>query len=186
MASFGEQLRREREVRGLSIETICDTTKVSAKHIRALEADAFGELPGGVFRRGFVRSYLSVLDLEEAAWMKRFEQTCRENGVADPADTEWATFAENVKNSRLVTRRSMGWRWIGVAAMALFLFAASWCCWRYVTHQTLLPHTPPWRHTAPGSDANKPVGDADPQPRPWLYDPQLARREGQNQRSPAS
>ena len=58
VAAFGEELRRAREERGFAVETICEATKVPAKHIRALEAGALGELPGGVFRRGFVRSYL--------------------------------------------------------------------------------------------------------------------------------
>ncbi len=95
----------------MAVEAICAATKVPAKHIRALEAGALGDLPGGVFRRGFVRSYLGVLGLEEGAWMRRFEESCRESGMRDPADMEWVTFAENVKNSRAGTRRRIGlWR----------------------------------------------------------------------------
>src|SRR6202522_4039672 len=81
LAAFGEQLRREREERGVAVEAICSATKVPLRHIRALEAGALRELPGGVFRRGFVRSYLSALGLEEDSWMKRFEESCRESGL---------------------------------------------------------------------------------------------------------
>src|ERR1035438_4516646 len=56
--AFGEQLRRAREERGVALETICEATKVPARHYRALEAGDLQELPGGVFRRAFVRSYL--------------------------------------------------------------------------------------------------------------------------------
>ncbi len=93
VAGFGEDLRRAREDRGLAVETICEATKVPAKHIRALEAGALGELPGGVFRRGFVRSYLDAVGLEKTIWMQRFEESCRESGMRDPAEIEWATFA---------------------------------------------------------------------------------------------
>jgi cytoskeletal protein RodZ len=144
VAAFGEELRREREQRGVAVETICQTTKVSAKHIRALEAGAFGELPGGVFRRGFVRSYLGALGLEEGLWMKRFEECCREIGVRDPAETEWVTFAENVKNSRGGRRRQRGMRWAGAGLLLAALGLAGWCGWRLATHRRLLPPPLVW------------------------------------------
>jgi cytoskeletal protein RodZ len=140
LAAFGEELRRAREERGLAVETICEATKVPAKHIRALEAGAFGDLPGGVFRRGFVRSYLAELGLEEGAWMKRFEESCRESGMGgDPVGMEWVTFAENVKNNRASVRRQMGIRWALVVLLLAALGVAGWCGWRLATHRRLFP-----------------------------------------------
>ncbi len=144
MAAFGEDLRRAREERGVTVETICEATKVPARHIRALEAGAFGDLPGGVFRRGFVRSYLGVLGLEEAAWMKRFEESCRESGMVDPAEMEWVAFAENVKNSRAATRRRMGMRGAVVGLLLTALALAGWCGWRLATHRKLFPSPMVW------------------------------------------
>ena len=144
MAAFGEELRRAREERGLAVEFICDATKLPAKHIRALEAGAFAELPGGVFRRGFVRSYLNVLGLEEGAWMKRFEESCRESGVRDPGNNEWAVFAENVKNNRAVSQRRMGVRRVMVGALLTAVALAGWCGWRIKTHRRLLPAPRAW------------------------------------------
>jgi cytoskeleton protein RodZ len=137
--AFGEELRRAREERGMAVETICAATKVPAKHIRALEAGALAELPGGVFRRGFVRSYLSALGLEESSWMRRFEESCRASGVRDPAEVEWATFAENVKNSRVVTGRQIGMRRVGVVLLLVALAVAGWCGWRLATHRRVIP-----------------------------------------------
>jgi cytoskeleton protein RodZ len=144
VAAFGEQLRREREERGVAVEAICSATKVPLRHIRALEAGALRELPGGVFRRGFVRSYLSALGLEEDSWMKRFEESCRESGLGDPGETEWATFAENVRNSRGLARRRAGLRWVGWAAVLVVLGMAGWCGWRLATHKTVIPPMPIW------------------------------------------
>jgi cytoskeleton protein RodZ len=144
MAAFGEELRRAREERGITIATICESTKVSAKHIRALEAGELAEVPGGVFRRGFVRSYLCVLGLEEAPWMLRFEESCRETGMRTPAEMEWTTFAENVKNSRVAPRRRAGIRWAGFVVLAAALAAAGWWGWRLATHRRLLPLPMVW------------------------------------------
>jgi cytoskeleton protein RodZ len=136
---FGEDLRRAREARGLAVESVSAATKVPLKHIRALEAGAYDQLPGGVFRRGFVRSYVGVLGLEEADWMRRFEDSCRASGLRDSSPGEWAIFAENVKNSRAQNYRRVG---VG-GAMALLLLAsiglAGWCAWRVKTHRRVMP-----------------------------------------------
>lgn len=139
MAAFGEELRRAREDRGMAVETICEATKVPAKHIRALEAGALDELPGGVFRRGFVRSYLRALGLEESVWMKRFEESCRESGTVDASDMEWVTFAENVKNNRVATSHSVKVRRVGVGILVGALALAGWCGWRLASHHRHLP-----------------------------------------------
>lgn len=128
----------------MAMETICAATKVPARHIRALEAGALNELPGGVFRRGFVRSYLKVLGLEETAWMQRFEESCRESGMLDPAEVEWARFAENVKNNRGGPRRRVGRRGVVVGLLLVVLALAGWCGWRLATHRRMLPVPMVW------------------------------------------
>jgi cytoskeleton protein RodZ len=144
VAAFGEELRREREQRGMAVEAICQVTKVSAKHIRALEAGELQELPGGVFRRGFVRSYLGALGLEQEVWMRRFEESCRQNGVGEQAGMEWMAFAENVKNSRASTRRRLGVRWVAAGAVLASMALGGWCGWRLATHRRLLPAPLVW------------------------------------------
>jgi cytoskeletal protein RodZ len=64
MASFGETLRRERELRGVSLREIADATKISVRFLQALEQDRLDVLPGGVFRRAFVKQYAQHLGLD--------------------------------------------------------------------------------------------------------------------------
>src|SRR5512139_3110952 len=64
MASFGEKLRREREMRGVSLREIADGTKISLRFLQALEDGRFEVLPGGLFPRAFVRQYASYLGLD--------------------------------------------------------------------------------------------------------------------------
>ncbi|MDP9038119.1 MAG: helix-turn-helix domain-containing protein [Acidobacteriota bacterium] len=139
-AAFGEQLRRERERRGVALESICATTKVPVRHILALEAGALRELPGGVFRRGFVRSYLGALGLEEGSWMDQFEQSCQACGVREPGDTAWTAFAENVKNNRVIQRRRSRSLRLRVCLALLASGAAGWVVFRTSTHRNLVPH----------------------------------------------
>jgi cytoskeleton protein RodZ len=65
MGVFGDRLRREREMRGITLEEITESTKISRRHLEALEEEHFDQLPGGVFNKGFVRAYARFLGLDE-------------------------------------------------------------------------------------------------------------------------
>ena len=67
MSQFGKDLRKERETRGIAIDTITDATKISSRHLVALEEEHFDVLPGGVFNKGIVRGYARVVGLDEDA-----------------------------------------------------------------------------------------------------------------------
>ncbi len=137
MERFGDELRGERERRGVTIETICSLTKVSSRHLQALENNRFGDLPGGVFRKGIVRSYLSVVGLDESGWMGRFEQELRAAGLASDETYDWAEFAVNVKRNRPGRRQSLGMRWLGVLAMLALLGLLTWAAWQFVLEPRL-------------------------------------------------
>jgi cytoskeletal protein RodZ len=65
MASFGERIKRERELRGVSLEEIAESTKIGKRNLEALETEDFDKLPGGIFNKGFVRAYAKYLGLDE-------------------------------------------------------------------------------------------------------------------------
>ncbi len=136
MERFGDELRGERERRRVSIETICAETKVSSRHLLALEAGDYGELPGGVFRKGIVRSYLGALGLEEAVWMQRFEASLGDIAGRSPAE-DWSEFAENVRKARPVNQSQTELRWMGVGMMLASLIALGWGVWRLSLHERL-------------------------------------------------
>lgn len=64
MTSFGEHLRRERELRGISLRELADATKISVRFLQAIEQDRMDVLPGGLFRRAFVRQYAKHVGLD--------------------------------------------------------------------------------------------------------------------------
>lgn len=63
--SFGEHLRREREMRGVSLDEIAMATRIGTRFLEAMERDQWERLPGGVFNRGFVRAVARFLGLDE-------------------------------------------------------------------------------------------------------------------------
>lgn len=62
---FGEHLRREREMRGVSLDEISAATRISTRFLDALENERWEELPGGAFNRGFIRSVARFLGIDE-------------------------------------------------------------------------------------------------------------------------
>jgi cytoskeleton protein RodZ len=65
--NFGERLKRERELREVTLEEITSATRIGPRFLEALENEDWEKLPGGVFNRGFVRSIARYLGLDEEA-----------------------------------------------------------------------------------------------------------------------
>jgi cytoskeleton protein RodZ len=62
--SFGEELRRERVIRDISLEEISQSTKISVRLLRALEDSDVKKLPAPTFTRGFIRAYARHLGID--------------------------------------------------------------------------------------------------------------------------
>src|SRR5215813_15302876 len=71
--SFGELLKRERELREISLNELTVATRVAPKFLEALENEDWEKLPGGVFNRGFVRSIARYLGLDEEAFLAEYD-----------------------------------------------------------------------------------------------------------------
>src|SRR5262245_15325868 len=84
MPSFGETLRRERELRGVSLREIADATNISVRFLQALEKDRLDVLPGGVFRRAFVKQYAKHLGLDPERLVAEFVYAHGEQPAHEP------------------------------------------------------------------------------------------------------
>ncbi len=72
MSSFGEELRRERELRQITLREISEATKISLRYLDALERNDFRHLPGGVFNKGFVRAYAQFIGVDPEAMVNAY------------------------------------------------------------------------------------------------------------------
>jgi cytoskeleton protein RodZ len=62
-AAFGDWLRRQREMREISLRDIADRTKISLRYLQAMEDDRFDLLPAPIFAKGFLREYARYVGL---------------------------------------------------------------------------------------------------------------------------
>lgn len=129
MGQFGEELRREREARGVALETISEKTKVITRYLTALENEKFDALPGGILSKGIMRGYARTVGLDETIWVERFVTASAEQGQTEG---DWAEFVKNVGKSRVRRHRHSALRWAGVAVLLLLLAGAGWAVWRYM------------------------------------------------------
>jgi cytoskeletal protein RodZ len=82
MAGFGEALRRERELREISLRDIADATKINMRYLEALEHNRFEILPGGVFNKGFIRAYARFIGADGEALVDRYMLEIAERDAA--------------------------------------------------------------------------------------------------------
>jgi len=72
--SFGARLRRHREEQHIALVTIAEQTKIKLSLLEELERDDISHWPAGIFRRAFVRSYASALNLDPNTVVQEFAE----------------------------------------------------------------------------------------------------------------
>lgn len=89
LASFGEELRREREIRGISLKEIADATKISKRFLEAIERNDHRTLPAPVFTRGFVREYARYVGLNAEEMVNRYNFAAgRDDRIEKPPELQ--------------------------------------------------------------------------------------------------
>jgi cytoskeleton protein RodZ len=63
--TLGEKFREAREERGISVSEVAEQTRISSLYISSIEKDDYKPLPGGIFNKGFVKSYAKFIGLDE-------------------------------------------------------------------------------------------------------------------------
>ncbi len=121
--TFGDHLRREREMRGVSLEEISAATRIGTRFLEALESEQWERLPGGVFNRGFVRAIARFLGLDEEGLVGEYALATN-----DRPDTRLGTEKQPAPGSE--ARRLL---WL-LVLLAVALVAGAWFAWhRYAS-----------------------------------------------------
>ena len=141
MESFGARLKREREKRKITLDEVSVATKIAPRFLVALEGDKFDQLPGGIFNKGFVRSYASHLGLDTTQTIADF--VAASAPVVPEAPLEGtpvlASLADHVPESRIKSKTATdGLPW-GIIAVALLVFAFGFALWGFHSREKSSP-----------------------------------------------
>jgi flagellar biosynthesis protein FlhG len=60
----GAVLKKVREARGIELSDIAHRTKISERHLRAIEDERFGDMPAAVYVRGYVMEYARAIRID--------------------------------------------------------------------------------------------------------------------------
>jgi cytoskeleton protein RodZ len=157
MTGFGENLRREREMRGVSLEEISAATKISIRFLRAIENEELSKLPGGIFTRSFVRTYARYLGLDEERVLADCQLAGRQKPEVD---------IRRITASRARPNGAASWTRIAVLLVAGVLLASGYALFRYsrriMEQRGSTPMVIPPSGPAPGT--NPPANPAPVQP----------------------
>lgn len=122
MIPIGQDLKRERELRGISLKEIAESTKINIRFLRALEEDQLDVLPGKFFTRGIIRGYAKYLGLEEDSVLNKYHDALQ---VLDKNEKEEEkTFSQsspmNIRN--VIQIAAFGAAVIAIVVALFFIF----------------------------------------------------------------
>ena len=78
--SLGEQLRRARLARGISLREISDQTRITMRHLEAIESGDYKHLPGGIFNRSFIKAFARAVGFNEQRALDLYAREQRDRG----------------------------------------------------------------------------------------------------------
>jgi hypothetical protein len=113
----GSILREARNRRKVDLSTVEEATRIRVRFLRALENEEWDVLPGGVYTRGFIRTYATYLGLDGERLAEDFRREV-EGAEARPMGSEPAPIAASrPQGSRDGARLLPAAGWIAVAAV---------------------------------------------------------------------
>ena len=76
VTDIGTRLKQAREQRKLSLADISTRTKIPVQTLDAIEHNDFNRLPGGVFRKAFIRAFAAEVGADGNALASEYRETC--------------------------------------------------------------------------------------------------------------
>lgn len=84
--SLGQKLRQAREEKDISISEVAEQTRISALYLESIENDDYRNLPGGIFNKGFVKSFAKYVGLDEHEALEDYARLMASEGDNQAVD----------------------------------------------------------------------------------------------------
>jgi cytoskeletal protein RodZ len=120
LLGIGEELKRIREEKGLSIYDVENQTKIKATFIDAIEKENFDKIPGRVYVKGFIKNYAKFLGLDYTVYLQEINKHFKEDNSEDILANSKPQLVRPVKEKRLSDRIIKGISLLLVLALLLF------------------------------------------------------------------
>ena len=133
MASFGAQLKQERERKGVTLEDISLTTKIGTRMLRALEEEHFDQLPGGIFNKGFIRAYARCLGMDEEQAIADYLVATGATLSARKSENDEAPILEPPSREENPATAGLPW---GTFAVVLLIVALGFAAWGFYSRES--------------------------------------------------
>jgi cytoskeleton protein RodZ len=170
LAAFGEELSREREIRGISLKEISDATKISRRFLEALEKNEHRSLPAPVFTRGFVREYARYVGLDADEMVNRYNTACaHDDRIEKPPqiqrypDEPVRDISPKPPRKRGIPHASVDWNAIALLLIAAALAGVAWWAIKYRRHEPAEPVAETTTIAAMAPKAAAPATQPDPE-----------------------
>ncbi len=155
--SVGEFLKRERELRQITLREVAEGTKISIRRLKSIEADQFEDLPAEVFVRGFIRSYADYIGIDPADAILRLEENMPQEELEIRNIKSFSSPQSDIKGPASAVLL------IAAVVAGLLILAAAWFFF-FQNHQVGIPSladkTPP---VSTGQVENPPAGIHNPE-----------------------
>jgi len=79
---FGDRLRQAREARGVTIDDVFQETHIARRYLEALDRSDVSVLPGGIFDKGYIRSYARFVGVDPEPIVSAYEVAKRRSSPA--------------------------------------------------------------------------------------------------------
>jgi len=73
MESVAIDLKQEREKKKISLVQIAADTRISLHYLQSIEEGRFGDLPGGVYNRAFIKAYCESINIDSREVLERYD-----------------------------------------------------------------------------------------------------------------
>jgi cytoskeleton protein RodZ len=133
VASFGAQLKQERERKGVTLEDISLTTKIGTRMLRALEEEHFDQLPGGIFNKGFIRAYARCLGLDEEQAIADYLVATGATPSAKKSENDEAPILDPPSREENPATAGIPW---GTFAVVLLIVALGFAAWGFYSRES--------------------------------------------------
>ena len=74
-----------RHNRGITLEQIAASTKISVRSLEAIERGEFRKLPGGIYNTSYIRQYARAIDYDEGALLAFYYRETGADNTNTPA-----------------------------------------------------------------------------------------------------